>query len=226
MVIAYPMLPGDPAWTLGDEEIQWSIDPEAPPPAFLPSLTRFLSALRSLPTVQLEAAGIPVRALTEIRTERRQMIEQTREVLQPPSSMEARWTRWLETEELWPDRAVVAHGDLHPGHLLLAPDGAVQGVLDWSEVHVGDPATDLVFLAGTFGQGALDKVIRGLEAAERPSGMDPTPIGSRSRLQLTDHVMEAWAFNPVPMAAWGLEHDHPGVVESARHQLAEIVRRA
>jgi aminoglycoside phosphotransferase (APT) family kinase protein len=34
------------------------------------------------------------------------------------------------------------HGDLYGRHLLVA-DGALVGVIDWGDVHVGDPAIDL-----------------------------------------------------------------------------------
>jgi aminoglycoside phosphotransferase (APT) family kinase protein len=38
---------------------------------------------------------------------------------------------------------VVVHGDLYARHLLVGPRGEVAGVLDWGDVHLGDPAVDL-----------------------------------------------------------------------------------
>ncbi len=35
------------------------------------------------------------------------------------------------------------HGDLYARHLLVGEDGALCGVIDWGDVHVGDPALDL-----------------------------------------------------------------------------------
>ncbi len=35
------------------------------------------------------------------------------------------------------------HGDVHAGNLLSAPDGRLAGVIDWIDVCVGDPASDL-----------------------------------------------------------------------------------
>jgi aminoglycoside phosphotransferase (APT) family kinase protein len=41
------------------------------------------------------------------------------------------------------EATVVAHGDLHVRHLLVGPDGAAAGVIDWGDVCAGDPAIDL-----------------------------------------------------------------------------------
>ncbi|MCB9733104.1 MAG: phosphotransferase [Deltaproteobacteria bacterium] len=37
----------------------------------------------------------------------------------------------------------VVHGDLYSRHLVVADDGALAGVIDWGDLHVGDPAVDL-----------------------------------------------------------------------------------
>jgi aminoglycoside phosphotransferase (APT) family kinase protein len=44
-----------------------------------------------------------------------------------------------------PARPTLVHGDLGPEHVLLA-DGAVSGIIDWTDSHVGDPALDLSWL--------------------------------------------------------------------------------
>lgn len=38
--------------------------------------------------------------------------------------------------------SAVCHGDLYDRHLLMR-DGAITGVIDWGDIHVGDPAVDL-----------------------------------------------------------------------------------
>lgn len=43
-----------------------------------------------------------------------------------------------------PAAPVLAHGDLHPRHLLVGPDGIPTGVIDWIDVCLADPAIDLV----------------------------------------------------------------------------------
>lgn len=42
-----------------------------------------------------------------------------------------------------PARRVWVHGDLHPRHLVVNEAGELTGVIDWGDVHLGDPALDL-----------------------------------------------------------------------------------
>lgn len=50
-------------------------------------------------------------------------------------------------ERLAPDSgprpAVVVHGDLYARHLLVDEAGGLAGVIDWGDIHLGDPALDL-----------------------------------------------------------------------------------
>ncbi|NNF39022.1 MAG: phosphotransferase, partial [Gemmatimonadetes bacterium] len=50
--------------------------------------------------------------------------------------------------EAHPGRApradTLVHGDLYARHLLVDDRGALTGVIDWGDVHVGDPALDLM----------------------------------------------------------------------------------
>jgi aminoglycoside phosphotransferase (APT) family kinase protein len=48
-----------------------------------------------------------------------------------------------------PRVAALVHGDLYARHLLVDPAGRPCGVIDWGDLHVGDPAADLA-LAHTF----------------------------------------------------------------------------
>ncbi len=38
---------------------------------------------------------------------------------------------------------VLCHGDLYDRHLLVSSDGTLSGVIDWGDVHRGDPGVDL-----------------------------------------------------------------------------------
>lgn len=41
------------------------------------------------------------------------------------------------------DRLCIVHGDLYAKHVFVGEDGGVQGVIDWGDIHLGDPAIDL-----------------------------------------------------------------------------------
>ncbi len=43
----------------------------------------------------------------------------------------------------WSQEPLWLHGDLHPANIVLGPDGALAGVVDFGDLCSGDPATDL-----------------------------------------------------------------------------------
>ncbi len=49
----------------------------------------------------------------------------------------------LATTSPWTADAVWVHGDFYLRHLLIAPGGDLSGVIDWGDLHLGDPALDL-----------------------------------------------------------------------------------
>jgi aminoglycoside phosphotransferase (APT) family kinase protein len=53
--------------------------------------------------------------------------------------------RWLEQHQPEPIDDVVLHGDFRNGNLVIGPDG-IRAVLDWENVHRGDPMQDLGYL--------------------------------------------------------------------------------
>ena len=53
--------------------------------------------------------------------------------------------RWLESHRPPPTGAVVVHGDLRMGNVIVGEDG-LRAVIDWEIVHLGDPVEDLGWL--------------------------------------------------------------------------------
>ncbi|WP_026532127.1 aminoglycoside phosphotransferase family protein [Arthrobacter sp. H41] len=51
----------------------------------------------------------------------------------------------------WSGAPLWLHGDLHPANTVLAPDGALAGVVDFGDLCSGDPATDLAAAWLVFG---------------------------------------------------------------------------
>src|SRR5207253_3160794 len=59
------------------------------------------------------------------------------------------WVSRLVDTPPWTRRPCWVHGDLYARHLIVDEHHTATGVLDWGDVHLGDPAIDLT-LAFTF----------------------------------------------------------------------------
>ncbi|MBX3186515.1 MAG: phosphotransferase [Labilithrix sp.] len=205
-VIAYPLLPGTPAVTFGAEGPCWNvIDPKAVPGAFLDSVAAALTALWTLSDTALVEAGVPRVSVADARADLARAIEATREVLAPPDHLLCRWQRWLADDRLWLSRVALVHGDLHPGHMLVGADGALVGLLDWTEAKVTDPSVDLALFYGAFGERALGELLARIERAGAP--VEST---------LARHAAERWSAFPAVLAEWALRNGNEDVVAHAR----------
>jgi aminoglycoside phosphotransferase (APT) family kinase protein len=60
----------------------------------------------------------------------------------------APWLRLFDDLPAPPLRPVVAHGDLYVRHLLVDDARRICGVIDWGDLHRGDPAVDLILVYG------------------------------------------------------------------------------
>lgn len=115
-----------------------------------PVLGRFLRALHARPADGLVLPGDVVgrtdfaRRLPQLRSRleylaARGVIDAVGPYLEPFAQMPSRT----------PPRAAVVHGDLQAAHFLFGRDRALAGVIDWGDVHLGDPGVDLM-IAFTF----------------------------------------------------------------------------
>jgi len=159
----YPLLEGAPAGVIAAEA----------QPGIAEALGETLRALHGL---SLDVDGAPAegldktdraRALRRLRLRLRRMERQGRvrgggrifelagRLAEGPDAVDARWV----------------HGDLYPKHLLLDEGGRLSGVIDWGDVHVGDPAIDLAIAYGAFDPPARARLFAALgpvdEAAHR-----------------------------------------------------------
>lgn len=210
-VIAYPRLGDVPAITIDPAAgVVWNrLDPAAPSAAFLDSFAGALAALQRIDPRAIEEAAVPTKSLDDARELHARAMDETRALLAPPEELWARWQRWLADDAVWPRHLALVHGDLHPGHLLLAEDGRVTGILDWTEAHRGDPSTDFALFFGAFGKDALDAVLARFQAA-----------GGQTWPGMAAHAAERWTAFPALAAKWGLETDNLGAIEHARAMVA------
>jgi macrolide phosphotransferase len=186
-VIAYPRLSGEPAAVVGESGYVWRFDETQPPATFLDSLAESLAQLHAIDPQN--ALGFRVRTQTEIRATYAEQMERARVVLKIPDTIWQRWHTWLEDQASWPPHAAVVHGDLHPGHVLLDAAFRVVGILDWTEAHVGDPATDFALFYATLGEGTLQTLLEKYEAR-----------GGRVWPTFSSHIAAMWSAYPVIIA--------------------------
>ncbi|UQA61645.1 macrolide 2'-phosphotransferase [Polyangium aurulentum] len=210
-VIAYPRLGDIPAISVDPAVgVVWNrIDPKAPSPVFLDSYASALAALQRIDRRAVEEAGVPIKTIDELRQLQARAMDETRALLSPSEEIWARWQRWLANDAIWPRHLAMVHGDLHAGHLLLAEDGRLTGILDWTEAHFGDPSLDWALFFGMFGKDALDACIARFEAA-----------GGVTWPGLAAHAAERWVAFPALAAKWAIDTDNQGVIEHARGMLA------
>lgn len=122
--------------------------PEAERAAMAPVLGRFLAALHATPAEGLGLPGDVIRR-TDFMSRMPMLIDRLYElqdhgVVDDPGP----WLRLFEDEDFPgpPSAPAVVHGDLYVRHLLVDDARRLTGVIDWGDVHVGDPAVDLAVL--------------------------------------------------------------------------------
>lgn len=118
-------------------------------------LGRFLAALHGIPVTDTTLAKGPRDELG-----RADLYKRAPMILERLAKVEANnpdvdgatvraWVARLVITPPWTRRPCWVHGDLYARHLLVDEHHTVTGVLDWGDVHLGDPAIDLT-LAFTF----------------------------------------------------------------------------
>jgi aminoglycoside phosphotransferase (APT) family kinase protein len=117
--------------------------------ALAPALARFVRALHSIRPADAPSKP-PPDVLGRMDAAKRMPIAQERlatlgrdGVL--PEDLVARLSRFIDEpwQPLAPKDMVLVHADLHGRNLLVGEDGALSGVIDWTDLHEGDRAVDL-----------------------------------------------------------------------------------
>ena len=166
-------------------------------------LARFLGEL-AVPAPEAPhnpVRGIPLAARREAVATRLRSLSGRMEV----ADLEQAWREALDAPA-WDGPPLLLHGDLHPGNLLLDPDGDLAGVVDFGDVTSGDPATDLATAWLTFDQDARERFRRALPVTP------DTGTWARAR---------GWAVTMASALAMASD-DNPRMAALARHALAQI----
>ena len=113
-------------------------------------LGRFLAALHSIPINGLDLPGDTIHRTDFHR--RMPLLAERLDALRGFGVIDdpAPWLRLFESRDFPPPaaRAVPVHGDLYARHLLVDEANRVTGVIDWGDVHAGDPGIDLSLIFG------------------------------------------------------------------------------
>ncbi|MFL5354114.1 phosphotransferase [Archangium sp.] len=143
----YALLPGDTACA-----VTWTPEERL---RNAPVLGSFLAALHGLPVDGETRARGPGDELGRADLHKRAPM-----ILERLAKLEAEgvavdgaavraWVSGLKDTPPWKGSTCWVHGDLYARHLLVDARHTVTGVLDWGDVHLGDPAVDLC-IAFTF----------------------------------------------------------------------------
>ena len=137
----YRMLPGSTACSAALSDAERS--------ALARPLGSFLRALHGIETTPLLALGLTGDEIGRLDHEKRMRAARERlgflaalNALADPDIFE-RWLAANPPRQLGAERRRLVHGDLYARHVLLDERTQVSGVIDWGDVHLGDPAIDL-----------------------------------------------------------------------------------
>lgn len=150
-------------------------------PGAASSIGEALAALHALPLSIVRAEGLPARTPQQVHADVARLVDRAEATHRLPARLRDRWRRALSSERLWGFESAVVLGGAGAASFLfedVADTPHVTGVLDWHGLSVGDPATDLHWLASA--PGAADAVHDAYAAAgsRAPDGL----LRERARL--------------------------------------------
>ncbi len=137
----YERIPGKTACSLHLSEAQRD--------AMAVPLAQFLRALHGVDPAPLVANGLPPDELGRLDYERRMKLTRDRLPSLVAAGGLARPEAFVEWLDAHPPVAIedrerrVLHGDLYARHVLLDESALPSGIIDWGDIHLGDPALDI-----------------------------------------------------------------------------------
>ena len=114
------------------------------------SVGEALAALHALPLSIVRTEGLPVRTPQQVRDDARRLVDRASATRRVPAVLRDRWTRAFDSDVLWLFESAVVLGGAGAASFLFEDVlgvPRVTGLLEWHGLQVGDPATDLQWLA-------------------------------------------------------------------------------
>jgi aminoglycoside phosphotransferase (APT) family kinase protein len=179
-------------------------------------LARFLSALHQVPVEEAERAGAGPDTLgrTDVERRRAMCIERLDSLRTKGLLDDIRPLRTIAEampSDLPPGGRVLVHGDFYVRHVLVDGRGLPCGVIDWGDVHLGDPALDL-----SIAHGFLPPAARGAFRA----AYGPIPEGTWRMARFRA------LFMAVVLLLYGADVGDAALVREARTDLRNVIAQS
>jgi len=110
------------------------------------SIGSTLASIHSLKIDAIRAAGMPDYSAADVRESRLAELDRAASTGRIPATLLQRWESALEDLDLFRFQPTVIHGNFVGANVLELGD-EVSGVLGWSNLEIGDPATDFIGFA-------------------------------------------------------------------------------
>lgn len=208
-IIAYKALSGVPAATIDLEKqgYVWSFDETKVPNEYYHSLGKALAELHSLP--QQEFESVERLSANNLRVSMKERMDRVKEQYAINPKLWDRWQAWLAEDSLWPNHIGINHGDLHPGHILVDKNNHVTGIIDWTEIAIGDVSVDFLSHLLLFGKDGLTKLIDAYENA-----------GGKTWPGMAKHMEELLTTSAITVAEYADASGLEEMRETAKQMLA------
>ncbi len=128
--------------------------------------------------------GLPARTTAQVRADVERSIDRAVATHRLPTGLESRWRRAVDGDEMWRFESTVVLGGAGAASFLfedLEGVPTVTGLLEWHGLSIGDPATDLQWLASA--PAAADDVYAAYvsHSGRAPRSLPPPSLPSRAR---------------------------------------------
>ncbi|MFM6979933.1 MAG: phosphotransferase, partial [Micrococcales bacterium] len=177
----------------------------------LDSIAKATAAVHALPIEMVETAGLPQYSPQESIRLKVSELDRAAQTGKIPPKLLQRWETAFEDVALFKYQPCVVHGDLNSDHVL-ETEGQVSGLLDFSNLKVGDPAEDLSWVVG----------------AHNPDAAYAVLLDYQNYRQLTDPFLRprAQLYSELEVASWllyGFNTKDQDIVRDAVELLEELV---
>lgn len=110
-----------------------------------------LAALHELPPSVAHNGGLPVRSAQDLRLLATRLIDRAEATRLLPETVARRWQGAVEQQDLWDFAPTLVHGSLDAEQMRVTEE-QISAIVGWSELGVGDPATDFSWLLSAGGE--------------------------------------------------------------------------